>query len=269
MYSNSRLLIHHLQLPKLQILMAFGVVCNTPKALMLFETTPRKNLLMCLLQWLPCRCTCLPLSPSEYDTAGKKRCQFLLAWQVVWSGLMEQAMSLKNSPFEHDQARLLVGSWAQDSEKRRIPTLQRGTAMSGQWIRFSIPLKCSSGDRILLFLMNECEQHQGQSQCVPQLLSLIGKPSHLACRFVPNAPSQDHWHQMFVQFAQVGSNESNPTGGGGWWRQRLPSNWSGIEECNLQEEIDSWHTAEILWYWLHSWIACCTHLSEKLQTWQW
>ena len=60
---------------------------------------------------------------------------------------MEPAMLLTNSPFELDQAGLLVESQEQDSGKRKIPKHQRGTARSGHDIWFSIPLE--SGGRTL------------------------------------------------------------------------------------------------------------------------
>ena len=70
---------------------------------------------------------------------------------------MEQAMSLKNSPFGHDRVKQLVVSRAQDSEKRTVPTHQQGTARSGQQIWFSIPMECSSVDHTLLSLLEECQ----------------------------------------------------------------------------------------------------------------
>ena len=124
-------------------------------------------------------------------------------------------MSLKNSPFEHDQAKQLEDSQAQDSDTKTISTHQRGTATSGQQIWFSIPPECSSGDRTLLYLLEKVQQHQDQPRRTLQLLSQVGKPSGHSGRSAPSPPSQDHWHRMFVQLAQVGSSGSNPTGGGG------------------------------------------------------
>ena len=124
-------------------------------------------------------------------------------------------MSLKNSPFEHDQAKQLEDSQARDSDTKTISTHQRGTATSGQQIWSSILLECSSGDRTLLFLLEEGQQRQDQPRRTLQLLLPVGKPSGPSGRSSPNPPSQDHWHRMFGRLVQVGSSGSNPTGGGG------------------------------------------------------
>ena len=123
-------------------------------------------------------------------------------------------MSLKNSLCGHDQAKQLEDSQARDSDTKTISTHQRGTATSGQQIWFSIPLECSSGDRTLLFLLEEGRQRQDQSRCILQLLLPVGKPSGHSGRSAPSPPSQDHWHRMFGRLVQVGSSGSNPTGGG-------------------------------------------------------
>ena len=123
-------------------------------------------------------------------------------------------MSLKNSPFEHDQAKQLEDSQARDSDMKTISTHQRGTATSGQQIWFSIPLECSSGNRTLRSSLEEGQQHQDQPRCTFRLLSQVGKPSGHSGRSAPSSPSQDHWHRMFGRLVQVGSSGSNPTGGG-------------------------------------------------------
>ena len=209
MYPKSRLLTHHIagNFPSYQLCntscKSSGAMDNTQVKFSLwrqtqsFQNRPPENLLMWFPQQFPCRHTLSPLSASEYDAVGKTQFQVGLSWQVVGSDLSEQAMSLKNSPCERDQARQLEVSRAPDNEKRTVPIHQWGTARSGQQIWFSIPLECSSEGRTLLSLLKEDQQFLGQSQCTLQLLLLHCKPSGLACRFEPTPPSQDRHHQTF------------------------------------------------------------------------